>query len=102
MSGDDDPKKNDDDDDDEEEEQRAVKGRKEDAEPKKRYGPKRSEPPAAAPVRRQRDSTGDPGKQNARKPKGKAECKKNQNQSSYCRAVDSFSERDQELSEYVN
>ena len=75
MSGDDDPKKNDDDDDDEEEEQRAVKGRKEDAEPKKRYGPKRSEPPAAAPVRRQRDSTGDPGKQNARKPKGKAACK---------------------------
>ena len=31
--------------------QRAVKGGKEAAEPKKRYGPTRAEPPAAAPVR---------------------------------------------------
>ena len=49
---------------------------KEAAEPKRRYGPKRSEPAAAAPVRRQRDSAGDQGTQNARKPKGKAACKK--------------------------
>ena len=49
---------------------------KEAAEPKKRYGTKRSELPAAAPVRRQRDSAGDQGTQNARKPKGKAACKK--------------------------
>ena len=49
---------------------------KEAAEPKKRYGTKRSELPAAAPVRRQRDSAGDQRAQNARKPKGKAACKK--------------------------
>ena len=56
--------------------QRAVKGGKEAAEPKKPYGPKRSEPPAAAPVRRQRGLAGDQGTQKARKPKGKAACKK--------------------------
>ena len=72
------------------------------AEPKKRYGAKRSEPPAAAPVRRQRASAGDQGTQNSRKPKGKAACKKNQSQSCACRDVDSFSERNQELSEYVS
>ena len=49
---------------------------KEAAEPKRRYGPKRSEPPAPAPVRRQRDSAGDQGTQTARKPRGKAACKK--------------------------
>ena len=82
--------------------QRAVKGGKEAAEPKKPYGPKRSEPPAAAPVRRQRGLAGDQGTQKARKPKGKAACKKNQSQSCACRDVDSFSERNQELSEYVS
>ena len=46
------------------------------AEPKKRFGPKRSEPPAAAPVRRQRDSAGDQVTQKAKKPKGEATCKK--------------------------
>ena len=48
---------------------------KEAAEPKRRYGPKRSEPAAAAPVRRQRDSAGDQGAQNSRKPKGREACK---------------------------
>ena len=33
--------------------------------------------PAAAPVRRQRDSAGDQGTQKAKKPKGKAACMKN-------------------------
>ena len=47
------------------------------AELKKRNGPKRAEPPAAAPVRRRRDSAGDLGTQNTRKPKGQAACKKN-------------------------
>ena len=46
------------------------------AKPKKRYGPKRSETPAAAPARRQGDSAGDQGTKNSRKPKGKAACKK--------------------------
>ena len=46
------------------------------AEPKKRYETKRLESPAAAPVRRQRDSAGDQGTQNSRKPKGEAACKK--------------------------
>ena len=46
------------------------------AQPKRRYGPKRSELAAAAPVRRQRDSAGDQGTQTARKPRGKAACKK--------------------------
>ena len=54
------------------------------AKPKKCYGPKRSEPPAAAPVRRQRDSVGDQGLQKAKKPNGKAACKKSQSQSSSC------------------
>ena len=49
---------------------------KEAAQPKRRYGPKRSEPAAAAPVRRQRDSAGDQGTQNAGKPKRKAACEK--------------------------
>ena len=40
------------------------------------YVPKRAEPAAAAPVRRRRDSAGDPGTQKAKKPKGKAACKK--------------------------
>ena len=55
---------------------RGERGGKRSAEPKKRYGPKRSEPPAAAPVRGQRNSAADQGTQNARKPKGKAACKK--------------------------
>ena len=46
------------------------------AKPKKCYGPKRSEPPAAAPVRRQRDSAGDQGTRKAKKPNGKAAHKK--------------------------
>ena len=46
------------------------------AKPQKRYVPKRAEPAAAAPVRRRSDSAGDPGTQKAKKPKGKAACKK--------------------------
>ena len=46
------------------------------AKPQKRYVPKRAEPAAAAPVRRRRDSAGDPGTQKAKKPTGKAACKK--------------------------
>ena len=46
------------------------------AKPKKRYKPKRAEPAGAAPVRRRRDSAGDPGTQKAKKPNGKAACKK--------------------------
>ena len=46
------------------------------AEPRKHYGPKRSEPRTAAPVRRQRDSAGDQVTQKAKKPKGEATCKK--------------------------
>ena len=46
------------------------------AKPKKRYEPKRAEPPAAAPARRQRGPAGDQGTQKAKKPKGKAACKK--------------------------
>ena len=46
------------------------------AKPQKRYVPKRAEPAAAAPVRRRRDSAGDPGTQKAKKPNGKAACKK--------------------------
>ena len=42
----------------------------------KRYVPKRPESAAAAPVRRRRDSAGDQGTHNSRKPKGKAACKK--------------------------
>ena len=44
--------------------------------PKKRHGPIKAEPPAAAPVRRQTDSAGDQGTQNAGKPKRKAACEK--------------------------
>ena len=46
------------------------------AKPQKRYVPKRAEPAAAAPVRRRKDSAGDQGTQKAKKPKGKAACKK--------------------------
>ena len=46
------------------------------AKPQKRYVPNRAEPAAAAPVRRRRDSAGDPGTQKAKKPNGKAACKK--------------------------
>ena len=46
------------------------------AEQNKRYGPKKSDPRAAAPVRRQRGLAGDQGTQKAKKPKGKAACKK--------------------------
>ena len=46
------------------------------AEQKKRYGPKKAEPPAVAPVRRQRDSAADQGTQNTRKPRSKAACEK--------------------------
>ena len=46
------------------------------AAPLKRYGPKKRETLAAAPGRRQRASAGDQGTQSARKPKGKAACKK--------------------------
>ena len=40
------------------------------------YVPMRAEPAAAAPVRRRSDSVGDQGTQKAKKPKGKAACKK--------------------------
>ena len=61
--------------------ERCVRGRRrrqpvDAAKPQKRYVPKRAEPAAAAPVRRRRDSAGDPGTQKAKKPKGKAACKK--------------------------
>ena len=46
------------------------------AKPQKRYVPMRAEPAAAAPVRRRSDSVGDQGTQKAKKPKGKAACKK--------------------------
>ena len=41
-----------------------------------RYEPKNTEPPTAAPGRRQRASAGDQGTQKARKPSGKAACNK--------------------------
>ena len=45
-------------------------------EPKKRCGPKQTEPPAAAPKRGRRDSAGDQGTQIAKRPKSKVASKK--------------------------
>ena len=73
--GDDAAEKSDDGDDDGADQMDDVQP-EEAAEPKKRYGPKISERRAAAPVRRQRVSAGDRGTQTARKPQGKAACKK--------------------------
>ena len=41
------------------------------AEPKKRCGPKKTEPPAAAPKRGRRNSAGDEGAQIAKRPKSR-------------------------------
>ena len=47
------------------------------AEPKKRCGPQKTEPPAAEPKRGQRDSAGDQGAQIAKRPKSRvARCSK--------------------------
>ena len=46
------------------------------AEPKKRHGPKKSEPGVAASERRQRGSAGDERTQSAKQPKRKVACKK--------------------------